>query len=113
VSGTAGPQGARGATGVQGPMAENGSWSVYRNYTFDRDSDRILQADSGKAREVAEYANHNPSYRVAIDGPNAQHVSTVRDALIDAGVPKSRISTGSFGDPQLRRDREVAVLLAN
>jgi len=30
-----------------------------------------------------------------------------------AGVPASKIRTGAFGDPQLRRDGRVAVLVSN
>ena len=112
-TGAAGPQGAIGQTGAQGPMAANGSWSVYRNYTFNSNSDRILNSDAGKAGEVADYAKHNPSYRVGVDGLNDKRVSNVRDALIEAGVPASRIETGTFGDPQQRDDRTVAVLVAN
>jgi hypothetical protein len=34
-------------------------------------------------------------------------------ALIDAGVPADKIQTGAFGDPQLRRNSRVAVLVSN
>ena len=68
---------------------------------------------SNRAREIAEYTNENPSYRVAIDGSNRRHVGNVRDALISAGVPASKIQTGAYGDPQLRGDRRVAVLVSN
>jgi outer membrane protein OmpA-like peptidoglycan-associated protein len=112
-TGSAGPQGTTGSTGVQGPMAEGGSWSPYRNYTFNTGSDAILASDDNKAWEVARYMNQNPSYRVAVDGPNGRRVSNVRDALINAGVPVEKILVGSYGDPQLRRDDRVAVLMSN
>jgi outer membrane protein OmpA-like peptidoglycan-associated protein len=35
----------------------------------------------------------------------------VRDALIQAGVPASKIQAGAFGDTQLARDRRVEVLI--
>ncbi|MNC89187.1 hypothetical protein D3C83_50890 [compost metagenome] len=57
--------------------------------------------------------NQNPSARIAIDGSNAQRVGTVRNALINAGVPAYKIQTGSFGDPQQRRDGRVAVLVSS
>lgn len=113
ATGAAGPQGATGTTGVRGPMAEGGSWSPYRNYAFNAGSDTILVSDGNKAWEVAQYMNQNPSYRVAIDGANGRRVSNVRDALINAGVPAYKIQTGSYGDPQLRRDDRVAVLMSN
>jgi outer membrane protein OmpA-like peptidoglycan-associated protein len=112
-TGSAGPQGAAGATGVQGPMAAGGSWSPYRDYTFNTGSDAILASDGNKAWEIARYMNQNPSYRVAVDGPNGRRTSNVRDALIQAGVSAEKIQVGSFGDPQLRRDDRVAVLMSN
>jgi hypothetical protein len=57
--------------------------------------------------------NQNPSFRAGIDGSNPQRVNNVRDALITAGVPASKIQTGSFGDPQLRHNNRVVVLLSN
>ena len=94
-------------------MASGGSWSLYRDFTFTADSDNFVSSDGNKAREIAEYTNENPSYRVAIDGSNGRHVGNVRDALISAGVPASKIQTGAYGDPQLRGDRRVAVLVSN
>jgi outer membrane protein OmpA-like peptidoglycan-associated protein len=108
-----GTQGAIGQTGAQGPMAKGGGWNLYRDYSFNADSEIIVIADSNKAREVADYLNRNPSYRVAIDGSNPGRVGSVRNALIDAGVPASKIQTGAYGDPQLRRERRVAVLVSN
>jgi hypothetical protein len=112
-TGAAGSQGAMGQTGAQGPLAANGSWSPYRDYTFNSSSDAIGSADSGKAREIANYMGQNPSYRLGIDGYNANRVDNVRDALVNAGVPAFKIQTGPFGDPQLRRDSRVAVLLTS
>jgi outer membrane protein OmpA-like peptidoglycan-associated protein len=94
-------------------MAGGGSWSSYRDYTFNRNDDDILRVDGNKAGEIADYMNRNPSYRVAIDGSNSRRVNAVRGALIDAGVPAYKIQTGAYGDPQLRRDDRVAVLVSN
>jgi hypothetical protein len=49
--------------------------------------------------------------RVGIDGSNERRVVVVRDALIKAGVPSSKIQTGAFDNPQLRRDGRVAVVV--
>ena len=94
-------------------MAAGGSWSLYRDFTFNTNSDSIARADGNKAREIAVYMNENPTYRGAIDGPNAGHVGSVRMAMIDAGIPASRIQTGTYGDPQLRSNGRVAVLVSN
>jgi hypothetical protein len=113
ATGAAGPQGAIGPTGAQGPMAGGSGWSSYRDFTFNGNNDNILDSDSNKAGEIADYMNQNPSFRAGIDGSNPQRVSNVRDALINAGVPAYKIQTGSFDDPQLRRNNRVAVLLSN
>ena len=67
----------------------------------------------------------NPSLQIGLDGtmdPNGsdkkdqglanRRVDAVRDALIQAGVPASRIKSGSFGDPTTRHDRRVEVLFS-
>jgi outer membrane protein OmpA-like peptidoglycan-associated protein len=40
-----------------------------------------------------------------------RRVSAVRDALIQAGVPASKIEMGAFGDTRLVRDRRLEVLI--
>ena len=40
-----------------------------------------------------------------------QRVRAVREALIEAGVPSSKIQTGTFGDTQLQHDGRVTVLI--
>jgi outer membrane protein OmpA-like peptidoglycan-associated protein len=112
-TGAAGPQGPIGPTGAQGPIAGNSGWSAYRDYTFNAYSNEILRSDRSKAREIADYVDQNPSLRVGLDGSNERRVGVVRDALMVAGVPASKIQTGAFGDPQLRRDGRVAVLVSN
>jgi outer membrane protein OmpA-like peptidoglycan-associated protein len=94
-------------------MAGGGNWSSYRDYSFNANSDAILASDDHKTREIASYMNQNPSFRVGIDGSNDRRVGSVRDALIDAGVPADKIQTGAFGDPQLRDNSRVAVLVSN
>jgi hypothetical protein len=111
ATGATGPQGATGQTGARGATA--GGWSPYRDYTFNVNSNEILSSDGNKAREIADYMNQNPSARVAIDGTNQNRVARVRNALIDAGVPAYKIETGSFDNPQLRRDGRVAVLVSS
>ena len=114
ATGPTGPQGAIGSMGAQGPAAATGgTWSSYRDYTFNGNSDDIVSSDGNKAREVASYVNQNPSLRVAIDGFSERRVINVRKALIDAGVPANRIQTGAYGDAQARRDGHVAVLVSN
>jgi outer membrane protein OmpA-like peptidoglycan-associated protein len=69
--------------------------------------------------------NRNPSLKIGIDGtmdPRGtdvhnqnlcdRRVKTIRDALVEAGVPAHKISVGAYGDVELRRDRRVEVLFA-
>ena len=112
-TGDAGPQGPIGPTGAQGAMAGNGGWNSYVDYTFEANSNEILRSDRNKAGDVAKYMDRNPSQRIALDSSNARRVGVVRTALIDAGVPAYKIESGAVGDPQLRRDGRVEVLVSN
>jgi hypothetical protein len=129
VQGPAGPmgvQGVAGGTGAQGPTTvgptgptgaagptASGRWSSYRDFTFNVGRHEILRGDRGKAGEVAQYMQHNPTYRVAIDGSEQDRVVVVRDTLLAAGVPSHKIQTGQFGDPSLRNVQRVDVLVSN
>jgi outer membrane protein OmpA-like peptidoglycan-associated protein len=119
ATGAAGPQGAVGPTGAQGPQGAMGLaggagvWTFYRDYTFQGRSDDIIANDANKAREIADYLRQNPSARVAIDGPNERYIHSVHEALTDAGVPRSRIQIGNYGDPRRRGDHKVMVLVSS
>jgi outer membrane protein OmpA-like peptidoglycan-associated protein len=68
--------------------------------------------------EIASYMAQNPSLQLGIDGSGNQQLAepradSVRAALIDAGVPPSKIQMGAFGDPQYTRDRRVAVMIGS
>jgi outer membrane protein OmpA-like peptidoglycan-associated protein len=113
ATGATGATGSTGATGAEGALARGGSWSLYRDYTFNTNSDEIQESDRNKAREIAYYMDQNPSFQVGIDGSSEGRVNTVHNALLSVGVASNRIHVGAFGDPQLRRDNRVAVLLIN
>jgi len=113
ATGAPGPQGVPGPVGARGLIAPGNGWSVYRDYSFGRDGNGIGRLDVNKAQEIAAYVDRNPSYRIGIDGAHQARVGNVRNALIDAGVPADRIETGAFGDPQVRGDNRVAVLIRN
>jgi peptidoglycan-associated lipoprotein len=122
-AGMTGVQGSAGMTGVQGPAGVTGApgapaspampsprWSSLKDFMFDYDRSDIRYSESRKPGEVAAYMSQNPSVRLGIAGYtdmqgtnqynaplNQRRVATVRDALIQAGVPAERIETGTFG----------------
>jgi outer membrane protein OmpA-like peptidoglycan-associated protein len=117
-TGMTGVQGSAGITGVQGPAGITGAqgapassrWTLVKEFMFDFDRSDIRNSESRKPAEVAAYMSQNPSVRLGLAGytntqstdqynlPLSQRrVATVRDALIQAGVPADRIETGTFG----------------
>jgi peptidoglycan-associated lipoprotein len=91
---------------------------------FDYDRADIQPAGRATFTEIAAYMVKNPSLKLGIDGsmdPRGtdprdsaladRRVRAVQDGLMGAGVPASQIQVGAFGDPQLRRDRRVEVLV--
>ena len=122
LTGMTGVQGSAGITGVQGPAGITGAqgapassqpgvrWTLVKEFMFDYDRSDIRNSESRKPAEVAAYMSQNPSVRLGLAGytntqstdqynlPLSQRrVATVRDALIQAGVPADRIETGTFG----------------
>lgn len=133
MAGSPGAAGPAGDVGGQGPIGPNGApgqvgvvnrWTPYREITFDRNGSEIEPTGMSTISEIATYMAQNPSLEIGLDGStdsasttaanqnlNSRRVGAVRDALVEAGVPAYKIQTGAFGDPQLRRNRRVAVLL--
>jgi outer membrane protein OmpA-like peptidoglycan-associated protein len=125
-AGPAGMQGVVGPTGAQGPVGIVDRWTSFRDFWFDYNRADLQISDTSKVSEIAAYIKRNPSLRIGIDGsmdprgtdPRNQdlsdrRVSTIRDALIEAGVPAYKIQAGTFGDAQLVQDRRVEVLIRN
>lgn len=136
-TGMAGAQGPTGMTGAQGgaaPSMPATRWTSLTDFLFDYDKADIRFSESRKPSEVAAFARQNPSMRVGIDGSTdsrgsnrfdvpltERRIITVRDALIQAGVPADRIEMGGFGSDRAacnpavemcaRRDGRVEVLV--
>jgi outer membrane protein OmpA-like peptidoglycan-associated protein len=90
---------------------------------YDRSD--LQPSQKSKISEVAAYLSKNPSLQVGIDSsldpsgidPRNQTLSdrrsnSVRDALIEAGVPAAKIQTGIHGDAKLVRDRRIGLLVS-
>jgi hypothetical protein len=119
-AGDTGPAGATGATGTRGPVGIVDRWTTYGVIYFGTGRSDLSTYDKSVVSEIAAHMAKNPSLQAGIDGhrdPRNQSLSerrvvTVRDALMAGGVPSSKIQTGAFGDPNLRTDRRVEVLLS-
>jgi len=125
VAGYAGPSGLQGATGGPGPIGAQGAvgivayWTAYRDFHFDRGTSDLGSSKMGRISEIAGYLARNPSLELGIDGaadgrdPNLsdRRVASVRDALMQAGVPAAQIRIGQFANPDVRRFGQVEVLL--
>jgi hypothetical protein len=129
MAGGAGGAGIAGPQGVQGPVGPMGApgvvgvvatWTEYRDFTFDEGRADLRGNDQRKANEISAYLVNNPSLQVAIDGTmdtrnqnlGAARVTSVRSALLQAGVPDYKIQQGAFADPQLSHDGRVKVLIS-
>jgi outer membrane protein OmpA-like peptidoglycan-associated protein len=103
-------------TGAQGQVGGFAGWTSFREFWFDGNRIDIQASDSNKVSEIAAYMNQNPSVRIGIDDTRGDDLSerrtrAVRSALIQAGVPSSKILTGAYGDKKLAADRRVEVLV--
>lgn len=111
--GAAGPGGERGKGGPAGSIGRLGAvdcWVVYRTFWFEGTKCEIRSSDSSLTMEIAAHLKQNPSLQVGIDGEKSR-ANAVRNALIEDGISADRIHIGSYGDPKLRTERRVAILL--
>ena len=95
--------------GIAGPT---GTWSTFRDIWFDANRSEMRASEYSKVSDIANYLNQNPNATVAIDGTN-DRANSVRNALLQAGVPAYKIQYGTFGDPAMQRDRQVHVLVSS
>ena len=97
-------------------------WIAFRSLWFFYNRAELDPSEIRKVSEVARYLEQNPSAEVGIDSSidllgakpgneavNTGRISAIRDALIAAGVPASRIQVGTFA--ALALDRRVLVLV--
>lgn len=100
------------------------SWTSYQDFWFEDNGAIIHPADANKISNIAASMSQDPSLHVGIDSSVSnltadrgtqdlavRRCNAVRDALIAAGAPASRIGQGAFGDNRLWRDGRVQVFV--
>jgi outer membrane protein OmpA-like peptidoglycan-associated protein len=122
-SGLQGVRGQEGLTGEQGVAGVVGRWTTYRDFDFDRTDVSLRPSEMDRITEIAAYLVQNPSLEVGIDGSLNERLSrnsrdlsnrradSVRDALMQAGVPAYKIQMGRFADPDRRHEGQIEVLI--
>jgi len=123
-----------GAQGQAGAVTV-ARWTKFKDILFDFDKSELRANETGKVSEIAAYLQQNPTVVVGIDGYSdprgsdkynqalsERRVNTIRDALMGAGVPAAKITTGAFGEMRLKcndstqecwqSDRRVEVLIS-
>lgn len=145
-AGPQGPAGPGGPAGVQGPSGSMGAqgqagavsvmrWTKFKDILFDFDKSDVRSNETSKIADIASYLQQNPSTLIGIDGYadprgtdnynqalSERRVNSIRDALVGAGVPAAKITTGAFGEMRLKcavpteecwqSDRRVEVLIS-
>jgi outer membrane protein OmpA-like peptidoglycan-associated protein len=130
IAGNAGPSGFQGERGATGPTGEQGAvgiverWTPYRQFGFNREGSNLSAAEMDRISDMAAYLVRNPSLEVGIDGSmdarrfsrsdrdlSDRRADSIRDALMQAGVPGYKIQMGAFADPDLRREGQIQVLI--
>ena len=114
------PPVAAGLTGPADLIDAADRWTTFRDFWFDSNRSELQAFATEQISDIANHVQRHPGQRVGIDGaidPRRAELSnrrriSIRDALLRAGVPANRIEAGDFGNPQLRRDLRVEVLVS-
>jgi len=132
LQGPAGPMGDAGMAGAAG--AAGMKWTTFKDILFDFDRSNLRGNEQPEIDQIAAYLRENPNFTVGIDGHadprgtpvynqalSERRVSTIKSALMKAGVSADRILSGAFGESRLKcndkseecwqRDRRVEVLM--
>ncbi|MCC5785285.1 MAG: hypothetical protein JJU33_01135 [Phycisphaerales bacterium] len=94
-------------------------WTTYHTFSFDGDQTSIHAADRERLDEIVAFMENNPNWRLGISGSQessdrnltTRRSNIVRDALIDGGVDRSRVSIGEYGDSRTQRSGRIEVLV--
>lgn len=125
--GSVGYQGVRGEVGPTGAQGVSGiveRWTTYREFNFNGTGANVMASEMDRVSEIAAYLVWNPSLEIGIDGSmdarqfnqrdrdlSNLRADSVRNALMQAGVPAYKIQMGSFADPDRRQEDQIQVLI--
>jgi len=111
-----GPAGPRGAGNVA-------LWTTWCDFGFDGREAGLPVSEEEIISEIAIYLVQNPSLEIGIDGSmktgssqTARDLSdrraiSVRNALLQAGVPAYKIRMGAFSNPDRRQEDAIQLLM--
>jgi len=112
--------GPAGHPGVAGGVA---LWTTWCDFGFDGNEARLPVSEMEIISEIAAYLAQNPFLEIGIDGSmkggatqSARNLSdrraaSVRDALLQAGVPVYKIRIGALSNPDRRQEDAIQVLM--
>jgi outer membrane protein OmpA-like peptidoglycan-associated protein len=99
-------------------------WTAYEQFNFGGSNTQVPPSEMDTVNDIAAYLIRNPSLEVGIDGSmdhatsdrsdrrlSNKRAESVREALMQAGVPSNKIQMGAFADPDRRHEGQIQVLI--
>jgi outer membrane protein OmpA-like peptidoglycan-associated protein len=114
-----------GTTGlvVDDPAGTVAVWATWCDFGFDHGEAGLPASEMEPISVIAAYLVQNPSLDIGIDGSMSDGFSrtardlsdrravSIRDALLQAGVPAYKILMGAFSNPDRRQENAIQVLV--
>lgn len=114
----------RAAGGMASDLGAEVPWTVAHSIWFFSNHTEIDRLETAKFTALATWVGKHPGSEVGIHAPtgtvdpessqagiNQSRVTAIRDALIAAGIPESRIQVGAYGNLLSAVDRRVVVFV--
>jgi outer membrane protein OmpA-like peptidoglycan-associated protein len=114
---------ADGPAGQQGDAPTVALWTTWCDFGFDHSEAGLPASEMEPISGIAAYLVQNPSLEIGIDGSMSagfsrsardlsdRRAASVRDALLQAGVPAYKIRVGAFSNPDRRQENAIQVLM--
>jgi outer membrane protein OmpA-like peptidoglycan-associated protein len=108
-----GEPGPAGPPGPPGPLGPANHWFSFQEFSFDNNAYDLSASQIERVKQLAVYLKENPSLKCGIDvtDANDRRAKSIRDLLIDSGVPATSITFGAYGDKQFRRNGRIELFI--